>query len=87
MKIIFAQRDSLKVFTASELSRYNGRNGNPAYVALRGKVYDVTAEEAWQGGSHSGLQAGRDLTAEFNGCHSDRPDILINLPQVGVLEG
>jgi len=28
----------MKEFTKEELALYNGKNGNPAYVAYRGKV-------------------------------------------------
>lgn len=31
-----------KVFTTEELSRYNGNNGDTVYLAVLGKVYDVT---------------------------------------------
>ena len=31
-----------KIFTEKELGKYDGQNGNPAYVAIDGVVYDVT---------------------------------------------
>ena len=37
-----------------DLAKYNGQNGNPAYVAVNGKVYDVTDSPAWTGGEHHG---------------------------------
>ena len=73
-----------KEFTLSELSKFNGRNGNPAYIAVSGIVYDVTWNRTWSAGTHFGLYAGRDLTKEFAGCHSK--DILSKLPQVGTLK-
>lgn len=32
----------MQEFTLEELKKYNGKNGNPAYIAVNGKVYDVT---------------------------------------------
>jgi len=43
------QLDTMRTFTEAELSKYNGRNGNPAYVAVNGIVYDVTNIAAWGG--------------------------------------
>ena len=50
-------------FTADELAQYNGMNGNPAYVAVDGIVYDMTQLGSWKNGKHQGLSAGQDLTA------------------------
>ncbi|WP_052464455.1 cytochrome b5 domain-containing protein [Geoalkalibacter subterraneus] len=50
----------------SELSNFDGRGGNNAYVAVSGKVYDVSESELWQNGDHQGQhQAGADLTEEL----------------------
>jgi predicted heme/steroid binding protein len=55
-----------KKFTIEELAKFDGRNGNPAYIALKGKVYDVTDSSFWLGGDHLGAhQAGKDLTSEI----------------------
>ena len=55
-----------KKLTLEELAKYNGQNGNPAYIAYNGKVYDVTESSFWLGGDHLGAhQAGKDLTAEL----------------------
>ncbi len=49
--------------TRDELKKYNGKNGQKAYVAYKGKVYDVTDSTLWQNGEHEQMhQAGRDLT-------------------------
>lgn len=69
----------------SELSKYNGKNGNPAYVAVDGIVYDVTDNAAWAAAVHFGLSAGRDLTGAHASCHADR-DVLSKLRVVGRLE-
>ena len=49
-------------FTLQELSKYDGKDGNPAYVAVNGTVYDVTNNAAWAAATHFGLKAGKDLT-------------------------
>lgn len=70
--------------TAGELAKYNGRNGNPAYVAVNGIVYDVTDAAGWAAATHFGLTAGRDLSREFASCHRGAP-ILSKLKAVGRL--
>ena len=72
-------------FTQAELSRYNGKNGNPAYVAVNGTVYDVTNNAAWAAATHFGLTSGRDVTREFASCHSGQT-ILSRLTAVGKIE-
>ncbi len=50
-----------------ELSKNNGQNGSPAYIAYKGKVYDVSNSSFWLGGDHLGShQAGKDLTEEID---------------------
>lgn len=73
-----------KRFTLQELSKYDGKGGNPAYVAVNGIVYDVTNNAAWAAATHFGLTAGKDLTSEFASCHAGQP-ILSKLKVVGKL--
>lgn len=75
----------LKTFTISELSKYDGTNGNPAYVAVNAIVYDVTNNPAWAAATHFGLKAGGDYTSEFASCHANQ-DILSKLKTVGRLQ-
>jgi len=70
--------------TLQELSKYDGKDGNPAYVAVNGTVYDVTNNAAWAAATHFGLTAGKDLTNEFAYCHAGQP-ILSKLKAVGKL--
>jgi len=60
----------MKEFTREELATFNGKDGNPAYVAFKGVVYDVTDSAMWGDGDHEGTHfAGADLTEE----HADAP--------------
>lgn len=80
-----SQNDSnLKTFTLQELKTFDGKNGNPAYVAVNGKVYDVSKSSAWRNGLHAGYKAGEDLTNDMqNSPHGVR--VLEGLPVVGKL--
>lgn len=55
-----------KKVTLQELEENNGKNGKPAYIAYKGKVYDVSQSSFWLDGDHLGMhQAGKDLTEEL----------------------
>ncbi|MEW5950646.1 MAG: cytochrome b5 domain-containing protein [Elusimicrobiota bacterium] len=79
-----------KKFTAEELKKYDGKNGNPVYVAVDGIVYDVSKSKYWKTGSHMKMhQAGNDLTKDIKekapqGIHKGGK-ILEKMPKVGVL--
>jgi predicted heme/steroid binding protein len=72
-------------FTLEELKNYDGKDGRPAYIAYKGKVYDVTEDFLWTGGDHQGEhEAGRDLTEEMAlAPHGD--DVVERVKLVGVL--
>ncbi|TEB04397.1 Cytochrome b5-like Heme/Steroid binding domain protein [Pelotomaculum schinkii] len=72
-----------QVFTLQELSKFDGQNGNPAYIAVNGIVYDVTKVRQWKNGNHQGCSAGKDLTADF----PHKASILAKVPIVGKLSG
>ncbi len=56
-----------KKVTQQELQENNGKNGKPAYIAYKGKVYDVSASSFWMEGDHMGMhEAGKDLTEELD---------------------
>ena len=58
--------DTLKdrqVLTLEELHNFDGKEGRPAYIALKGNIYDVTDSRLWKDGSHARKHlAGNDLT-------------------------
>ena len=72
-------------FTVEELSKFNGRDGNPAYIAYQGKVYDMSQSSFWLDGDHLGAhQAGKDLTVELE-LAPHGPENLDRVKQVGKL--
>lgn len=77
--------DELKTFTLDELAQFNGQNGSKAYIAVDGKVYDVSAIGAWTGGTHNGIVAGTDASSFINQAPHGR-SVLEDLPVVGQLD-
>lgn len=71
------------VFTEETLAQYNGQDGNPAYVAVDGVVYDMTNIGAWEGGEHNGVSAGTDATEAFSGESPHEAELLETLPIAG----
>ena len=76
---------SEKRFTSEELKEYDGKDGRPAYIAYKGKVYDVSDDFLWVEGDHQGEHvAGKDLTEEMmQAPHAE--DVLERVPLIGVL--
>ncbi len=57
----------MKKITGSELALNDGRQGRSAYIAYKGRVYDVTDCFLWKGGRHQAMhEAGKDLTGALN---------------------
>jgi predicted heme/steroid binding protein len=78
-----AQTDSgERIITLSELTQHDGRNGVPAYIAIKGVVYDVTNVQLLKDGRHHGITAGNDVSDQF--VHNKA--ILNRLQIVGKLE-
>jgi predicted heme/steroid binding protein len=69
-------------FTPVELAQYDGKNGNPAYVAVDGVVYDLT--RVFRSGAHYGHFAGKELTQAFYMQHVKSE--ITKYPVVGILE-
>ncbi len=96
-KILYHPKDNVYAkklnLTLEELKKYDGQNGRPAYVAVKGVIYDVTESRLWRGGTHSPTKgkpfesqvlAGRDLTELLKKSpHGTTP--LKDFPAVGKL--
>jgi len=80
-----------RVFTLQELATYNGQNGQPAYIAANGVVYDVTGQPDWPMGGHTPCGtdaiAGQDLTQVLNEAPPEMKTYVQRLPVVGTLAG
>lgn len=76
---------SQKQFTLDELKKYDGKDGRPAYIAYKGKIYDVSDDFLWVEGDHQGEHvAGKDLTEDMSRApHAE--DVLERVPLIGVL--
>jgi len=52
--------------SSGELASFNGKDGNKCYVAISGKVYEISNSDLWKNGVHTesrGLaECGKDLT-------------------------
>ena len=70
-----------KTFTLSELAKYNGEDGQPAYVTVDNKVYDLSS--VFQSGKHYSHFAGKELTSAFYSYHAAK--VLTKYPIVGEL--
>lgn len=61
-------QSSEKTFTLEELKQYDGKNGNAAYVAVDGDVYDLST--IFKSGAHFEHFAGQELTNAFYTRHA-----------------
>ena len=76
----------MKKFTKVELSKYNGKNGMPIFVAYQGKVYDVSSSFLWEKGKHQVLhKAGLDQTEDLK-LAPHGAEMFEKFPLVGILE-
>ena len=75
----------MRKLTGEQLSRYDGKDGSPAYIAYDGKIYDVSDSFLWQKGRHQVRHlAGQDLTGELaTAPHS--AELLEPFPLIGIL--
>lgn len=80
-----AAQDEELVLTLEELSQYNGKDGNPAYIAVEGIIYDVSSSNLWRNGGHNGYEAGQDLTDAILNKSPHGKSTLDRVPEIGRL--
>jgi predicted heme/steroid binding protein/uncharacterized membrane protein len=68
-----------------QLSKNDGKEGRPTYIAHGGRVFDVSKSRLWKTGTHMGRhQAGTDLTVDIEAAPHGL-EVLDRYPQVGTL--
>lgn len=83
---IHGKRYEFKEFTVEELARYDGKNGNRAFISVYGTIYDVADIIKWEDGYHFGVKAGNDVSEAFTNCHGGEREVLSKLLVVGTLK-
>jgi len=77
----------MKEFDPETFAIYNGKDGQPVYIAHEGKVYDVSGSSMWKTGQHMKRHtAGQDLSTDIQAAPHGT-EVLERYPQVGVLKG
>lgn len=73
----------MKSFSPKDLQGHDGTNGSSAFVAVQGKVYDVSSSSKWEDGTHMRRHhAGQDLSVDIKSAPHDL-DVLNRVPMVG----
>jgi len=76
----------MKEITSEELISFDGKDGNPVYVAFQGKIYDLSTSALWSEGIHMEKHsAGRDLSGEISAAPHGL-EVFERYPQVGVFK-
>ncbi len=61
-----------RIISEEELRVNDGQDGRPAYIAYKGKVYDVSQSRLWRKGAHARRhQAGNDLSDDLAAAPHD----------------
>jgi len=71
--------------TIEELAQFDGKEDRPAYLAYKGRIYDVSGSRLWKGGAHMRKHlAGFDLTDAIKQApHGE--DRIMGMPEIGNL--
>jgi predicted heme/steroid binding protein/uncharacterized membrane protein len=76
----------MKEILSEQLASFNGKDGNPVYIAFKGKVYDVSKSPLWSSGLHMKRHLSeKDLSGEISAAPHG-PEVLEHYPQVGILK-
>jgi len=76
----------MKEFDLESLSKFDGKDGRPCYIAHGDRVIDVSGSKLWKSGTHMKRhQAGNDLTSDITAA-PHTTEVLDKYPQVGVLK-
>jgi len=76
----------MKEFDREELARNNGKEGSKTYVAVNGKVYDVSSSRRWRAGLHMNRhEAGNDLSDALKAAPHGT-EVLDKFTQTGIVK-
>jgi predicted heme/steroid binding protein len=65
-KAVVKTNDTLLSLTITDLAKYDGKNGNKAYVVVDSLIYDVSTLKSWKNGEHKmGVKAGLDQSEKI----------------------
>jgi predicted heme/steroid binding protein len=65
-KTVVQSKDTLLSLTIADLAKYDGKNGNKAYVVVDSLIYDVSTLKSWKNGNHKmGVNAGLDQSEKI----------------------
>ena len=85
-----APTEEEKTFTLEDLGEFDGKDGQPAYVAVDGVVYDVSNSSDWPEGKHTpcslDASAGKDLSEVLEHSPPSMRSYIEAKPVVGVLQ-
>ncbi len=80
-----SSEESLEL-TLDELAQFDGNDGNKAYIAVDGIIYDVTDHPQWTSGTHRGqFEAGKDYSEEIREIPRHGTSNLDQAEVVGIL--
>ncbi len=81
-----AAQSGTRDLSLDSLTRFDGKDGRPAYFAYRGEIFDATGSPLWKNGTHMGRhQAGCDLTNVLSQAPHEEDKVLA-LPKIGMLQ-
>lgn len=74
----------INYFTAEDLAKFNGQEGQLPYVAIHGVVYNVVSQNGWVNGGYRGYLSGQDISS-FPDLSESRKQIVKSAPVTGKL--
>lgn len=75
----------MKSYSRQELALRNGQDREEVWVAVNGKIYDVSSSRMWRKGKHYDHWAGQELSEELKDA-PHLPNVLEKFKVVGILK-
>ena len=71
--------------TLEELDEYDGTDGNRAYVAINGIIYDITDSTYWNEEGENDFEAGKDVTGKLGNVTPQMVNNVKGIERIGIL--